>query len=115
MTTPERAHVHLPGETREGAWKDSLQHLLSTEATKRARAHVSTRDAGETRDLVMRVPVTFFLRFAVDGQQLASDGEPDCICTIFREEDGSEVCVCIGQCPDFPECCDDGPPFTEGR
>ena len=116
MSTPPEARrfVQRPGETRGGAWKGSLEELLNEEGTKRVRAHVREHPEDRDGNLTMRVPATLFLNFARASEESADDPEMTCVCTIFRDEDGSEVCICIGDCPDFPDCCDDGPIFTKG-
>jgi hypothetical protein len=106
----KREHRNKP--TSGGAWKDSLEEVLMEEATKRAQAHVEAQDQDSDDDVVMRIPVTIFMSFPRKGKELAGDPGVDCACTIFQDEDGSEVCICYGTCPD--DACDDGPIFTKG-
>jgi hypothetical protein len=88
-----RKEVHHSREMAGGAWKDVVAELLSSEADRRGAAGAK---GGQ-------VPVTFFL---------SDDGEPHCICVIITTST-SETCICYGQCPDFPDCCDEVPPVIE--
>jgi hypothetical protein len=92
--TYERREVHHTREMAGAAWKDAVEELLQSEADRRR----STGSKGGP------VPVTFFL---------SDEGEPTCVCVIITDSHG-EVCICYGQCPDFPDCCDETVPFTEG-
>jgi hypothetical protein len=114
MATPtgkERRDEHRRKDLRGGAWKEAVEELLMKEGAKRAQAYVGAQEEGSENDVVMRIPITFFVSFPRRGKTLAGDGDVDCACTIFQDE-GGEVCTCLGTCP-FPECCDEGPIFTE--
>jgi hypothetical protein len=113
MATPtgkERRHEHRPTDLSRGAWKEAVERLLMEDGGKRARAYATAQRS--EHDLVMRIPITFHVRFTREGETLAAAGDVDCACTIFQDEDG-EVCICEGPCPDFPDICDEGPVFTE--
>lgn len=111
MATPagERGQIHRQRDMRGDAWKDAVEELLA-ESAERARAYVASAEG--TSDLLVRIPVTFFMRVPREGDTLAGDPETDCACTKFQDEDG-EVCICYGNCPDFPDICDKIPVFTE--
>ena len=91
----ERHEVHHTRDMSGDGWKDVVAELLRDEVARR-------RDAGSTE---RAIPVTFFLN--------ASD-EPDCVCFKSVDENGTEVCICYGQCPDFPDICDDTPILKKG-
>jgi hypothetical protein len=87
-------------------WKDVVEEILTQELPKRAQA-IADQKPG-TEPIVVRVPVTFFIRFGRQADNVvAANGDADCAC--FADE---EVCVCYGPCP--PDICDDIPPITEG-
>jgi hypothetical protein len=109
----ERKNEHRPKDLRGGGWKEAVEELLMKDATKRAQAFVAAQEEDSDNDVVMRVPITFLVNFPRKGKTLAGDGDVDCACTIFSDPDGSQVCICTGTCPDFPDVCDEGPPFTE--
>jgi len=112
QTGKERRHEHRRKDLRGDAWKEAVEELLLKEGAKRAQAYVAAQDEDSDNDIVMRIPITFFVRFPRRGRTLAGDGTTDCVCTIFQDESG-EICICEGTCPDFPDCCDEGPVFTE--
>ena len=114
METPgdERRHIHRARDMRGDGWKDAVEELLA-ETARRARAYAEAKEEARDDDLVMRIPVMFFVRFPREGNSLAANAENDCACTRFQDEDGSEVCMCIGTCPDFPDICDEIPVFKE--
>ena len=111
-TGKERRHEHRRMDLRGDAWKEAVEELVLKEGAKRAQAYVAAQDGDSDNDIVMRIPLTFFVRFPRRGRTLAGDGTTDCVCTIFQDED-AEICICKGTCPDFPDCCDEGPVFTE--
>jgi hypothetical protein len=89
-------------------WKDVVEEILTQELPKRAQA-IADQKPG-TEPIVVRMPITFFLRFGrqADNTVLAN-ADVDCSC--FRDD---QVCICYGTCPDFPDICDEIPPITEG-
>jgi hypothetical protein len=101
----QRQHVHHD-EPIGTAWKEIIERILLEEGRERAAAQAR---ASTGYDVVVRTPITFFVRYAREGDSVAANGEVDCACVITED-----VCVCYGPCPDFPECCDEGPIFTEG-
>ncbi len=80
-------------------WTYIVERLME-DGAKRARAHLETQDQPGDGEVVVRVAMSAFLRFAHKGNSLSEEGLVHCVCT----NDG-EVCVCYGQC-DFDACCD---------
>jgi hypothetical protein len=101
----QRRHVHH-NEPIGTAWKEIIERILLEEGRERAVAQART-SAGY--DVVVRTPITFFVRYTREGDSVAAKGTVDCACVI-----SPDVCECYGPCPDFPECCDEGPVITEG-
>jgi hypothetical protein len=95
----KRKHV-MKGKPLGKEWKKVVEEILMQDGAKQARAQLKT-EAQTTQDSVMvRIPITFFVRFPRKGKTITGDGGVDCACT---NSDG--VCVCRGAC-DFPACCD---------
>lgn len=96
------------GKPLGNSWKKLIGEALMKEAGRIGREKAKALDKPGTGTVVIRVPVTFFVEFGRKGKRLARDGKVRCSCVVTED-----VCVCYGQC-DFPDCCDDGPIFTEG-
>ena len=94
-STYERKEIHHTRDMSGGGWKEVIAELLREEVARRGQSGSTERG----------IPVTFLL---------GANDEPDCVCIRTVDKDGTEVCVCYGNCPDFPDCCDDTPIFTEG-
>ena len=101
----QRRHVHH-NEPIGTAWKEIIERILLEEGRERALAQARTSPG---YDVVVRTPITFFVRYTREGDSVAANGAVDCACII-----SPDVCECYGPCPDFPECCDEGPVITEG-
>jgi hypothetical protein len=95
-----RAGEHL-GE----GWKDAVEEVLMPEARRHAEAYASDPARAGDEPLVVRIPMTVFVRFERAGDALDGDGGVSCVCTNTSDPDGSSICVCIGHC-DFDACCD---------
>ena len=91
------------------AWKEIVEEILLKDGLERARELAATDTATGRYDVVVRTPITFFVRFPRDGQTVADAGQVDCACIIEPD-----VCICYGPCLDFPECCDEGPILKKG-
>ena len=110
--TGKRGRKHIlkgKGKPLGKKWQKIVGDAVLKESAKRVRAHVKTLDEPPSGDVVIRMPATFLVRFPRKGKGIAKNGTVDCFCVVHED-----VCICYGPCPDFPECCDEGPIFTEG-
>ena len=90
-------------------WHKIVGDAVLKESAKRVRTHVKVQNQAPSGDIVIRMPATFLVRFSRKGKRIARNGSVDCFCIITED-----ACICYGPCPNFPECCDEGPIFTKG-
>jgi hypothetical protein len=88
-------------------WKDVVEEILTQYVAKAAQA--IAENAPGDYDVVVRAPVTFFVRFRREGDSITANGDVECSC--YKDD---QVCVCYGTCPDFPDICDEIPPLKKG-
>jgi hypothetical protein len=93
-------------------WVSVVEGILAKDGIKQARRILAQQKQGAkelasqdfTGEIVVRMPLTFFVRFRRTGSRvtLAEDGGLDCVCTNPQ----SGVCACYGACPS--SCCEVG-------
>jgi hypothetical protein len=88
-------------------WQEVVEEILTEYVSKAAQA-IAVNEPGEY-DVVVRAPITFFVRFRREGDSLTDEG--DLVCSCYKDD---QVCVCYGTCPDFPEICDEIPLLKKG-
>jgi len=101
-TSPKRKHV-MKGIPLGKKWKKVVEDILMKGGAKQARAQLKTGVQATKDAVVVRIPITFFVRFPLKGKRIAGDGGVDCACE--PGSPGGADCICHGVC-DFPACCD---------
>ncbi len=106
MATPSagsgRKHV-MKGKPLGKQWKKIVEDILMKDGAKQARAQLKTGVEASSDSVVVRIPITFFVRFPRKGKVITGAGGVDCACT--PGSPGGADCICRGSC-DFPACCD---------
>jgi hypothetical protein len=110
--TVEIRKTKYKGKRLGKQWVSVVEEILAKDGIKLARQILAQqkRDAKElasqdfTREIVVRMPVTFFLRFRRRGSTVTLDGEHPVDCACSNPSEG--VCLCYGACPS--DCCDGG-------
>lgn len=107
---PRKREHTLKGEGKriDEVWEELLRDVME-QGARQVQAQALTEYPTPQDDVVVRIPIQVSLRFPRKLEASAADGEADCACIITEE-----VCICYGTCPDFPECCDEGPILTQG-
>jgi len=93
-------------------WVSVVEEILAKDGIKLARRILAQQkqEAKElasqdfTGEIVVRMPVTFFVRFRRRGSIVALHGEHPVACACSNPSEG--VCLCYGACPS--DCCDGG-------
>ncbi len=76
------------------AWKEIVEEALLRDGLERARAQAAKTTDGY--DVVVRTPITFFVRFPREEASVAENGSVDCACVISED-----VSICYGPSPTF--------------
>jgi hypothetical protein len=84
-------------------WKKVVEGILIKGGAKQARMQMKTGAQATSGGVVVRIPITFFVRFPLKGKGISADGIVDCACE--GGSPGGADCICHGAC-DFPACCD---------
>ena len=111
--TREIRRTNFKGQRLGKRWVSVVEDILAKDGIKLARQILAQQKSKElasqdfTGEILVRMPVEFFVRFRRRGGivSLAGDGGVDCVCTHPQEG----VCVCVGACSS--SCCD-GPPIA---
>ena len=98
----KRKHV-MKGKPLGKEWKKVVEEILMKDGAKHARAQLKTGLQTTEDSVVVRIPITFFVRFPRKGKTITGDGGVDCACS--PGSPGGADCICRGHC-DFPACCD---------
>jgi hypothetical protein len=98
----KRKHV-MKGQPLGKEWKKVVEEILMKDGAKQGRAQLKTGAQTTEDSVVVRIPITFFVRFPRKGKTITGDGRVDCACT--EGSPGGADCICRGAC-DFPACCD---------
>jgi hypothetical protein len=102
----------LKGKRLGKQWASVVEGILSKDGIKLARRMLAQqKQSGKelasqdfTGEIVVRMPMTFFVRFRRRGSIVTpyADGPLDCVCSNPSEG----VCLCYGACPS--SCCEVG-------
>jgi len=91
-------------------WVSAVEGILAKDGIKLARRILAQQKQGAkelasqdfTGEIVVRMPLTFFITFRRRGSIVTLDGDGGVSCVCSNPQEG--VCKCIGSCPS--SCCD---------
>jgi hypothetical protein len=102
----------LKGKPLGKQWVSVVQGILAKDGMKLARRILAQQKQASkelvsqdfTGEIVVRMPLTFFVTFRRRGSIVTLDGDGGVNCVCSNPQAG--VCKCIGNCPS--SCCDGG-------